>query len=63
MTEQEKDPVQEYLDKIGPRPLTHDEARELEIIRIRAGKSQGMSDYVEKLAAEAKAAKEKEKGG
>ena len=60
MTDKEKDPVQEYLEKIGPRPLTHDEARALEIIRIRARKGGDMTGYVEKLAEEAKAEKDRE---
>lgn len=31
--------VQEFLKKIGPRPLTHEEAVELEALRQQAGEA------------------------
>jgi len=51
MTEKKKsDCIQEFLEKIGPRALTDAEARELHLLRIRAGKDDDISGVIEKLA-------------
>lgn len=59
-TGKKSDGIQEFLAKIGPRALTDAEARELHILRIRAGKDDDISGVIEKLAAEAD---RKEKNG
>lgn len=47
------DEIQSFLAKIGPRALTDQEAKELQLMRIRAGKGQTASGVIEKLAREA----------
>ncbi|MBI1216527.1 MAG: hypothetical protein GC185_12010 [Alphaproteobacteria bacterium] len=52
------DAVQEFLDKIGPRKLTEEEARALRLLKLRAGLApddSGLLDKMsEKLAAQKK---------
>lgn len=43
------DAVQEFLKKIGPRQLTAEEARQLQLLRIQAGET-GNSGLIEALA-------------
>lgn len=49
----QQDEIQAFLTAIGPRALTDAEAKELHLMRIRAGKGQTMSGVIEKLAREA----------
>ena len=37
-----KDKIEEFLKNIGPRTLTLDEARELHILRLKAGDTAGI---------------------
>ncbi len=37
------DPVAAFLDKIGPRALTSDEARQLQLLRVQLGLEKGSS--------------------
>ena len=46
------DPIQAFLARIGLRPLTDAEARQLHILRIRAGKVRS-GGVIAKLAEEA----------
>jgi hypothetical protein len=55
------DSVQEFLRKIGPRKLTEEEARQLQILRIREGADDD-TGFIEILADRAKSRKAKDKG-
>jgi hypothetical protein len=46
------DPIQAFLAKIGPRPLTHEETRELQMLRIKEGKGFSVAAEVIRLLAE-----------
>ena len=53
------DSVQEFLKKIGPRKLTDDEARQLQLLRIKEGHPSN-TGFIEILAERAKAKKKGE---
>jgi len=46
------DAVQEFLKKIGPRQLTEEEARQLQLLRLKAGEK-GIGGVIDALAEEA----------
>ena len=50
--------VQEFLKKIGPRKLTDDEARQLQMLRLKEGHDDD-TGFIEILAEEAKGKKGK----
>lgn len=53
--------VQEFLKKIGPRPLTHEEAVELEALRQQAGEAT-LFNVAEEILKAAEKEKAKKKG-
>lgn len=53
--------VQEFLKKIGPRPLTHEEAVELQALRQQAGEATPFN-VAEEILKNIEKDKEKKKG-
>jgi hypothetical protein len=44
--------VQEFVSRIGPRELNREEARELQLLRIRPGLAGAIAGLIEKLLAD-----------